>query len=50
MNRTKVAIAIMAKNAVAIICFVALAACFGKWWISLFALLFYTSIEWKSEG
>jgi hypothetical protein len=50
MNYTKVAIATLIKNAVAIICWAALAAYFGKWWIALFAVVFYTSIGWRSDG
>ena len=36
-------------NSVAIICFSILAYVFGKWWIVLFALLFYMKTT-NSEG
>ncbi len=36
---------VLAKNAVALMCFTGLAIYFGKWWIVLFAGLFLTKIK-----
>lgn len=44
---TKVAIAVLLKNAIAIICFTILAIVFGKWWIVLFSALVLSSLEWE---
>lgn len=33
------------ENAVSVICFCALAAFFGKWWIALFAIFFQSSLK-----
>lgn len=37
-------------NSVAIICFSILAYVFGKWWIILFALLFYMKTTDNEDG
>jgi hypothetical protein len=37
------------KNSVMMICWAALAIYFGKWWIALFAGLFFTFLETHTE-
>lgn len=44
-NETKLLIALLIKNTVTLVCFAALAMFFGKWWISLFAILFLTNYK-----
>lgn len=36
------------KNSVCVICWTALAAFFGKWWIALFAALFLNELKFKT--
>lgn len=38
------------KNSVCVICWTALAAFFGKWWIALFAALFLSDLKRASTG
>ena len=44
-NKTKLQIAVLVKNTVTLVCFTALAMFLGKWWISLFTILFLTTYE-----
>ena len=37
------------ENSITLICFTILAIVFGKWWIVLFSVLFFTSIEKNKE-
>ena len=43
---------ITVRNCVVTICFTFLAAFFGKWWIALFAAIFYKSFSYevKKDG
>lgn len=40
---------IVIKNCVALICWTALAIIFAKWWIALFAIIFFCSFDSKSK-
>lgn len=44
-DTAKVYIAVCAENAIVTICFTVLSVVFHKWWIILFAFLFYTSAK-----
>lgn len=44
-DEAKVIIAVLIKNTIVLICFVALAIMFGKWWIALFSALYFTSFK-----
>ena len=37
------------KNTIPMICFTVLSITFNKWWISLFSILFYSSIKIKES-
>lgn len=45
----KIALLVILKNIVALICFTILAIVFNKWWIVFFSLLFYSSITIKGD-
>lgn len=47
---TKQLAIVMAKNVVVILGFIFLAMFFAKWWISLFSILFVSTIDWKKVG
>lgn len=42
-------ISVLIKNVIVIISFTILAICFQKWWIVLFAILFFSSVTRKDE-
>ena len=49
MLTNKAVFAIAFKNIVCMICWTGLAIYFGRWWIALFSMLSFTSIEWRKE-
>ncbi|MBR3785998.1 MAG: hypothetical protein IKJ77_06315 [Firmicutes bacterium] len=48
-NKNRLEIAILVKNSFSLACFTGLAMFFGKWWIVLFALLFWTTLKEQDE-
>jgi len=38
------------KNCIAIVCWTALAVCFGKWWIAFFGCLFLSDLNIDEGG
>ena len=38
------------KNSVALICWVAIAIIFGKWWLALFAILFMSGLKSREDA
>jgi hypothetical protein len=49
MLTNKAVLAIVFKNIVCMICWTVLAIYFGRWWIALFSMLSFTSIEWRKK-
>lgn len=45
-EHVKVLALVTIQNCVVTICFTALAALFGKWWIALFSAIFYKSFTY----
>lgn len=49
-NKNRLEIAVLVKNSFTLTCFTALAMFFGKWWIVLFAVLFWTIYEGEGKN
>ena len=45
MNDNKVIVAVLVKNVICVMCWVALAIFFNKWWIALFSILFLSRVS-----